>query len=270
MGNTFNLKKIYYKFNMGISFLAFSAYFQDKNDFNNFLATLSEKKREKFFRLSKFYNDFVRNPLIEDESTKKYFSLIMIFSLIEATMSETKHLTFDQYLFKNFKSVPDKKTLGQIQNKYLDKFGSQKQVKKFFDDYVDEECKKIFAHAICVNSDNKQEGLSIDEKIKQNIELFYQWRSNFVHHADIPGAFQESSLQANYVTRKNKKITFSTGYPRRDFEQLFEHGFLRYFGYIKNFEHKNIEEKIERYKNHTTHKACKQKCENLKNLKIYQ
>lgn len=256
---------------MGISFSIFSAYFQDENDFDNFLAAMSEEKQEKFFRLSKFYNDFVRNPLIEDESTKNYFSLIMIFSLIEAAMNEEEHLTFDQYLFKNFKPILDKKTLERIQNEYLNKFGSQRQVKKFFDNYyVDEECKKIFAHAICVNSDNKQEELSIDEKIKQNIELFYQWRCNFVHEAKIPGAFQESSLQETFITHKNKKISFTTGYQRIDFGQLFEHGFLRYFDYKKNFEHKNIEEKIKRYKNHTIHKVWRQICENYKNLKIHK
>ena len=260
MTNDFNLKEIDLKFKMGISSGVFSAYFQDKEDFKNFLNKLSKKEQEKFFRLSKFYNDFIRNPLFEDENVKKYFSLIMIFSLIEVTISKERHLTFDQYLLRNFVPISTVEILKQKQKEYFIEFGSQKKVKKFFDDYVDEECKKIFTHAICINSENKQNELSVDENIKQNIELFYKWRSNFVHHAEMPVAFQKSGF---YMRDKD---IITTAYTKEDFEKLFEHGFLRYFGYTKDFEHKNTEEKIERYKNHTIHKVSIKITQSIKSL----
>lgn len=267
MKNNFNFTEIYYEFKIKTAFRVFSAYFQDEEYFKDFLNLLSKEKQAKFFRLSKFYNDFVRNPLFKDESTKDYFSLIIIFSLMEATVSEEEHLTFDQYLLKNFRPIPCQETLQQMQEEYFNKFGSQKQVKGFFNNYVDKDCKKVFAHAVCDNSENKKNELSVDKvdkKIKQNVELFYQWRSDFVHHAEMPWAFREASF---YM--KNKNI-ITAAYVREDFEQLFEHGFLRYFGYVKNLEHKNIEEKIEKYKHHTFNKAWQQICEKFKNLKINQ
>ncbi|MEA2088391.1 MAG: hypothetical protein U9O55_00940 [Patescibacteria group bacterium] len=258
---TNNFQESYYEFKMKISFGVFFTYFRGKKDFKNFLATLSKEKQEKFFRLSKFYNDFIRNPFFKDENTKRFFSLIMIFSLIEATVSEEKHKTFDEYLVKNFEPILDKETLKDIQRKYLNKFGVRRQIKKFFDDYVDEECKKIFANAICFNSGNKRKALSIDENIKKNIDIFYQWRSEFVHNAEIHGAFSGSSF---CVVNKN---VITTAYRREDFEQLFEHGFLRYFGYTKNLEHKDIKKKIEQYKKYTFSVAWKRISNDFESLK---
>ena len=89
--------------------------------------------------------------------------------------------------------------------------------------------------------------MSIEERIKLNIKLFYQWRNDFVHSAKIPEAFQKFGLHSN----DKIKIIFTTAYQRKDFELLFEHGFLRCFGYKNNFIHKDIEKKIMQYKKYT-------------------
>jgi len=255
-----DFQKSYNEFKIKISFRAFSAYFQDKEDFGGFFTALSKEKQEKFFKLSKFYNDFVLNSLIEDENTRNYFSLIMIFSLIEATIKEEKHLRFEEYLSKNSILIPDRNALETAKDNYYNQFGVYRKVKKFFDDYVDEECKKIFIYAICVDSGAEQKILPADKKIEQNIKLFYDWRSQFVHNAIMPIAFQKSGFNIN------KNTIFTTGYSLKDFEQLFEHGFLRYFGYKKNFKHDNLEHKIEQYKNHTISIASEEISKAIKNI----
>lgn len=244
------MKKNFFKnFKIRLSYLVFSSYFYDKKSFNDFLNNLSDAKQEKFLRLSIFYRNFVQEPLVKDKFTRNCFSLIMLFSLIEALMSEEKHLTFDEYLLKNFNPIPDKVSLSLKQEEYIKKFGSRRQVQKFFNDYVDNKCKEIFAYAIRTLPENKYKKLSINKRIELNIQLFYQWRCDFVHSAKTPGAFQEFGLQLEHVRRK--KIIFTTAYQREDFELLFEHGFLRYFGCDSGFTHDNFEEKIDRYKKHT-------------------
>lgn len=263
----FNFTECYQKFKMKMSFRVFSGYFEHENDFNDFMTKMIKEKQEKFFKLSRFYNDFIYNPLFQDENTKNLFSLIMIFSLMEAVMSEEEHKTFDQYLLeKEFEPIPDKETLEQKQEEYFEKFGSTRKVKNFFNKNVNCDCKKIFANAICNDFNNKSDKLSEDDKVELNIKLFYTWRSKFVHNAETHGAFQESKLQT--MLKNKKEIIFASGYQREDFEQLFEHGFLKYFGYTKKFEHKNTKEKIKRYKDYAVTSVIGKIFENFKKLKL--
>ena len=263
----FNFTECYKGFKMKMSFRIFSGYFEHENNFNDFVAKMTEEKQEKFFRLSMFYNDFIYNPLFQDKNTKNIFSLIIIFSLMEAVMSEEEYKTFDQYLLgKGFESIPDRKTLERKQEEYFEKFGSARKVKKFFDKYIDCDCKKIFAYVFCGDFNNKCDEFSESDNVKHNIELLYDWRSKFVHNAEIHGAFQDSKLQT--ILKDKKEIIFVSDYQREDFEQLFEHGFLKYFNYTKEFEHKNTEEKIEQYKDYAITSVIGKIFENFKKLKL--
>jgi len=224
----------------------FSSYFRNnKNKFDEFLNNLSEEKQEKFFRLSIFYRNFVKNPPIKHNFLKDIFSVLIIFSLIEALMEDKKYLTFQEFLKKNFKPINTKEKLEKIENEYYSQFGAIKKAKDFFEKHVDKDCIRIFVYAIRRRNTKKEKGLNKDKIIKRNIDLFYKWRSNFVHSAKFPESFQ------NYGIFKTGREYYSIPYKRKDFELLFEHGFLRYFGLHDNFEHGNIKKKIREYKKHT-------------------
>jgi len=231
-----------------LSFPIFSPYFKDEKDFNDFIDKLPTDRQNKFLKLSVFYKNFIKESIIKDASIINYFSSIMFFSLIEALMSEVKHKTFDQYLFENFQPIQDSKTLKCIYDQYIKKFGCQRQVKDFFDKHVDEDCKLLFAHSIR-HLDDKYSSMSVEERIKLNIKLFYQWRSNFVHSAITPDTFRKYGVGLTKLS--GKKMIHTTPYQKEDFEVLFEHGFLNYFGYKNKFKHGDIKEKIDKYKKHT-------------------
>lgn len=222
----------------------FSPYFEnDKEKFNRFLGNLSEAEQEKFFSLSIFYRNFVKNPPME-EFVKNSFAVLMVFSLIEALMAEEKFITFPEFLHKNFKPIIDKKDLRSREDRYYDKFGATRKAMDFFEKYVDEDCKKLFRYAIryCKKYKEKSE----DEIIKRNIRLFYKWRSDFVHSAKMPLELTED--QGIYKEGKN---AINVPYKPEDLRILFEHGFLRYFKFLGDFDHGDIDKKIRTYQQHT-------------------
>ena len=240
----------YEKFKKGMCYNIFARYFKDRDECYSFFDGLSEERRKKFFELSMFYNNFIKHPIILDYYTSDSFALIMIFSLIEATVNEEKHLTFDEYLFKYFEPITDKDVLRVKQEEYFDKFGTRRQVENFFKCCVDKECKEIFSYALRILSeDDNYKDLSIENKIELNAKLFYKWRSEFVHSAKIPRAFKRVGLYSANIS--NKKVVFTTAYTKEDFALLFEHGFLRYFGYKGDFMHEDMGEKINQYQKHT-------------------
>ena len=205
------------------------------------ISFLDFKKRESFAIFSSYFQDDKKKF---NEFLKNNFSLLMIFSLIEALMEDERYITFADFLKKNFKPISNLDDLNKIEEQYYNNFGAIKKAINFFNNYVDNDCKKIFIYAI-QRSSGKEKDLTDDKILKQNISLFYKWRSDFVHSAKISGAFQ------NYGIFKNGKEPYAVPYKKEDFQLLFEHGFLRYFGFRGNFKHENIESKIEEYKNHT-------------------
>lgn len=228
------------------SFKIFASYFQDnEKNFERFLNNLSEEQQKKFFKLSIFYRNFVINPPITADFIKDIFAILMIFTLIEALMEDEKYLTFPEFLKRNFKPINTKEELKKIEDEYYDQFGATRRARKFFEKHVDKDCKRIFVYSIRRRNIKKGRELNEEEVVKRNIDLFYKWRSDFVHSAKTLLVLQ------NYGIFKTGGEIYGVPYKREDFQLLFEHGFLHYFGFSGNLEHSDVDGKIREYIKHT-------------------
>jgi len=229
------------------TFKIFRFYFNNQEKFNDFLKGLPKEKQENFFELSIFYRNFIKNPPINHEANfmKNSFAMLMTFSLIEALMTEEKHLTFYEFLRKDFQPINNLKDLENKEEEYFNRFGTNRKAKRFFDEYVDNECKELFSYAIAKYprwlNGKYLENIAEEDRISKNLKLFYDMRSKFVHSAEIP------NLEIPIIL-DNGKDKFTIPYRLADLKILFEHGFLRYFGFLGKFSHPSLVKKITEYK----------------------
>jgi len=188
-------------------------------DFNNILLNIGQDRNKLLVNAHFYY--FICLPDKGEDDVRSEMRIVGMVSLIEAMMQDVDFKDFFEYFeyqYKNKNQIEDYK---MIKEEYLDKYGSARKIRKYFEKYVPAKDQKIMIDGIkkynrnnylettgegkkllndFVACDDIQKASAfkdeIDEKDDSFIELskkdelaklLYQMRSDFVHSAEMRG-----------------------------------------------------------------------------------
>lgn len=210
-----------------------SKYFPTKKVLKAFFDKINtDQEKDLFLRVGLFYRFLViegkyqfkksiwNSDMSYIDDTYKYIAL---FSLIEALDSPGAHVDFYHWLHRNKKEIEDVletqlfSVLDDAYKKYKSEHGATNAAVLFFS-RLDREDQEFIQERLKIRS--KQRSL------KQLAQFLYDIRSQFVHQAHLVLNFGN----AISVGRQKGKITTSN-MSIKDLCSLFEHGFLKRFGY---------------------------------------
>lgn len=214
-------------------FAVWAEYFHSNDDLKDFFERISAaQEKDLFLRVGSFYRFLVIEGRYQFESSEwnsgmsyidDTYKYIAIFSLIEALDSPATHVDFYRWLQrkKNDIEINFGKTVMSVLNEaykdYKSEHGATQAAVRFFSrlDPADQEF--------------IQKSLEIRGKqrsLKQLAQLLYDIRSQFVHQAHLVVNFGKKIS----VGRQKGQVMINK-LSMADLCMLFEHGFLKRFGY---------------------------------------
>ncbi len=222
------------------TFLGFASdvlgrYFSDKEQLKSLFDHIQgDEEKNKFLKIASFYKFLVKDGKFYNEDARydqhiKYldttYKFIAIFSFIEALYSKEQHIEFYDWLKKASNSgafpIVDKQKLETLYENYKREYGSTQKAVRFFDS-LDEKDKNLIREKLRVG---RGEG-----KLSDLARLLYRIRSNFVHRAKLIVQFGK----VPHFFKDNGKVV-QVHLSLEDLQIIFEHGLLRYFGYVGGF-----------------------------------
>ena len=208
-------------------------YFSTQKDLKAFFDNIdTDHEKNLFLRAGSFYRFLVVEGKYQFKksvwnSGMSYiddsYKYIALFSLIEALDSPGGYIDFYQWLHRNKKDIElDSETpffpkIDDAYKKYKSEYGSTNSAILFFS-RLDKEDQQFIQNSLKIKG--KQSSL------KQLSQFFYDIRSQFVHQTNLVLNFGEIIS----VGRQKKKIIV-IDMSIKDMCRLFEHGFLKRFGY---------------------------------------
>lgn len=208
-------------------------YFAAQKDLNVFFDKIgTDEEKDLFLRVGSFYRFLVvegkyqfsksiwNSGMSYIDDSYKY---IAIFSLIEALDSPSAYIDFYQWLHRNKKDInldletPFLSKIDDAYKKYKSEYGAINAAIHFFS-RLDKEDQQFIQNSLQIKG--KQSSL------KQLSQFLYDIRSQFVHQANLVLNFGDVIS----VGRQKKKIIV-VNMSIKDMCWLFEHGFLKKFGY---------------------------------------
>ena len=214
-------------------FKIWGKYFNSRKDFNSFFNSIPvDSEKDLFLRVGSFYRFLVvegrfrfsvknwNTGMSYIDETYKYIS---IFSLVEALYAPPTYQDFYQWKQKNKKAesirLDEKPTmaLSRMYSQYKLEHGATQAAVKFFSALDQKDQNTI------------QTKLRISKKsssIKELAQLLYDIRSQFVHQSRLVLGFGNKTSVGI-----NKKGILINDLTIPDLQVLFEHGFLKRFGF---------------------------------------
>jgi hypothetical protein len=214
-------------------FAVWREYFASKQELRDFYAAISDEQDQALFlRVGSFYRFLVREGHFhfEDEDLNMSYiddsyKYIAILSLVEALGgSSGGYVSFHDWLHRKMKSTCltlAESIMDSIDRSYIEynaEHGANQAAFRFFDCLDPQDQQLIQARLEIHNKDNS---------IKKLVQFLYNIRSKFVHEAQLVLGFGDKTT---FECDKGKVIAVNK-LSMRDMQTLFEHGFLKRFGY---------------------------------------
>lgn len=220
-------------------------YFQEDNDFDKFYLDIKEGMKATFLRIGHFYNAYMCDLLKTDSHIESQFGFLSFFCAVEGLMGGSGYVPLDQWLNRHNESFPicSSTQLNKIAQEYYKEQGSKQRTRIFFIECLDKEDKIVFISKFdLIGADTKNQ-LSfsksldaqwVDEQVLARVTLAYDMRNRFVHGAVLAQVKSgRTSFVGTNISNKDVIISFSLN----DLYGIFERGYLRYFGYQRQFPH---------------------------------
>lgn len=208
-------------------------YFPTKKVLKEFFDNINtEQEKDLFLRVGSFYRFLVIEGRYQFKKSKwnsgmsyidDTYKYIALFSLIEALDSPGAYVDFYQWLYRNKKKFEDGSEtqlfpiIDATYKKYKSEHGATNAAVLFFS-RLDREDQEFIQKSFKIRG--KQRSL------KQLAQFLYDIRSQFVHQAQFVLNFGNIIS----VGRQNGEI-ITSNMSIKDLCSLFEHGFLKRFGY---------------------------------------
>ncbi len=208
-------------------------YFRTQKALREFFDLLStDQEKDLFLRVGSFYRFLVIEGKYKFKKSKwnggmsyidDTYKYIALFSLIEALDFPGAYVDFYQWLNRNKKEIEDDpeaqffSLLDDAYKKYKSEYGANNAAVLFFS-RLDQEDQEFIQKSLRIKG--KQRSL------KQLAQFLYDIRSQFVHQAHLVLNFGDTisvGRQKGKIITSNMSIT--------DICSLFEHGFLKRFGF---------------------------------------
>ncbi len=212
------------------AFQALSSQFQNKEQFEEFYASLKDDKtKDEFLRIGTSYLFFVKcgdwhvnversNPVIEYFTNS--FKLVPLLAVAESVESK-KHIDFFAWLNKKENStlfpIENQENLEEHYKVYKQNYGSIYSVKEFFGN-LSQKTKDNLCKRVAINDKPV-------EDIEELIKLIYNVRSGFAHSVDHN---LELGTSFHFGGTKNKRIVWRQ-FKIEYLQEALEEGIVIYF-----------------------------------------
>lgn len=216
----------------------FKIYFDDRSEkFDEFYDQLAVKDKEKFLRLSQFYEFYFQRLNQAPEHIQSNYGFIAFFCLVESLMSDKKFVSFENWLPKDMDfpiKIHNRRELESIKRRYYKEHGATKKARDFFHRFVDKEDQVLFLDkfGLSGHEDISWQHVSdsswINREINKRISLVYKMRSDFVHQAKLI-MLRTPGVSCTFARMGNQSavLKLSSTY----LGPLFMRGMLRFFGH---------------------------------------
>ena len=214
-------------------------YFPNHQILRGFFSEIdSDQEKDLFLRIGSFYRFLVVEGKYQFEKSEwnsgmsyidDSYKYIALFSLIEALDSPRGYIDFYQWLHRNKKEIEFGSDtqffniLDETYKKYKSEYGTTNAAVQFFS-RLDEDDHEFIQDSLQIKGKKRS--------IKQLSQFLYDIRSQFVHQANLVLNFGDIIS----VGRQKKQIII-INMSIKDLCRLFEHGFLKRFGYQGNTQH---------------------------------